>query len=277
MTTKIIQVSDIHLGGGREPRYGVDLHQRLLSCVAHINAFHPDAALCVFTGDLTDAGEPAAYADLRAALDTLTVPYRLVPGNHDLRANLAAAFPEHPLDENGFVQSTFDVAGARLLFLDSLAEGRVGGELCEKRLGWLDARLAEAAGQPAYLFLHHPPVVLGLPQLDPLGLEEAGRFLALLGRHGNAGYIFFGHVHRDIAGTVAGIPFSAQRGLHARFVLDLVNSNEIVEQAPPTYSIILIGDPGHVVVHGCDFLEHWPVYSGETGERLASEVAPGRL
>ena len=263
---KIIQVTDVHLGRRGEIRYGADLHERLDRCIEHINARHADATLCVFTGDLTDAGEPQAYADLKAALSRLAVPYRLLPGNHDRRANLIAAFPDNGTDENGFAQSVFDTPEGRLIFLDSLAEGRVTGELCDSRLGWLDARLAEATGKAAYIFLHHPPVELGLTLLDPLGLEQPRRLTDVLTRHGNVRYIFFGHVHRDIAGTVAGIPFSAQRGLHARFMLDLTG-DEVVEQAPPAYSIILI-DGARVVVHSHDFMEQWPLWSPATGLRV---------
>ncbi|TIP47830.1 MAG: phosphodiesterase, partial [Mesorhizobium sp.] len=162
--------------------------------------------------------------------------------------------------------SVFDTPEGRLVFLDSLAEGRVTGELCDDRLGWLDARLAEAAGKAAYIFLHHPPVELGLTLLDPLGLEQPQRLIDVLTRHGNVRYIFFGHVHRDIAGTVAGIPFSVQRGLHARFMLDVVG-DEMVEQAPPAYSIILI-DGARVVIHSHDFLEQWPLWSPATGQRV---------
>ncbi|MBZ9873568.1 phosphodiesterase [Mesorhizobium sp. BR1-1-9] len=270
---KIIQVTDVHLGRQGERRYGADLHQRLASCIAHINVHHADAALCVFTGDLTETGAPESYAALRAALGALAVPYRLLPGNHDRRSNLIAAFPDNPVDDNGFVQSAHETDDEVLLFLDCLTEGRIEGELCEGRLAWLDARLAEAAGKPAYVFMHHPPVELGLPQLDPLALEQPRRLLDPLKRHGNVRHIFFGHVHRDIAGTVAGIPFSAQRGLHGRFELALDRPSEIVEQAPPSYAIILIDSANErVVVHGCDFLEQWPVYCAETGERLAPDA-----
>ncbi|MDX8499415.1 phosphodiesterase [Mesorhizobium sp. VK4C] len=263
---KIIQVTDVHLGRRGEVRFGANLNERLDRCVDHINARHGDAGLCVFTGDLTESGETESYADLGSALSRLSVPYRLLPGNHDRRANLIAAFPENGTDGNGFVQSVFDTPEGRLVFLDSLAEGRVTGELCDNRLAWLDARLAEAEGRSAYLFLHHPPVELGLTILDPLGLEQPQRLLDVLMRHGNVRYIFFGHVHRDIAGMVAGIPFSAQRGLNARFMLDLVGE-EVVEQAPPAYSIILI-DGARVVIHSCDFLESWPLWSPATGERV---------
>ncbi|WP_367118448.1 metallophosphoesterase [Mesorhizobium sp.] len=136
---KVIQVTDVHLGRLREIRYGANLNERLDRCIDHINQRHSDGALCIFTGDLTDDGEADSYADLKAALSRLAVPYRLLPGNHDRRANLIAAFPENGTDGNGFVQSVFDTPEGRLIFLDSLAEGRVTGELCDDRLGWLDA------------------------------------------------------------------------------------------------------------------------------------------
>ncbi|MEP6564801.1 MAG: phosphodiesterase [Mesorhizobium sp.] len=267
---KIIQVSDLHLGRRGQLHFGVDLHERLDRCIAHINARHADATLCVFTGDLTDAGEPGSYADIKAALNALSVPYRLLPGNHDKRTNLVAAFPEHPLDDSGFVQSAYDTAEGPLLFLDTLAEGRTEGELCQSRLAWLEARLSEAKGRPALVFMHHPPTELGLAELDPLGLENPERFLGLLRQHGNS-RIFFGHVHRDVAGVVAGVPFFAQRGLHARFPLDFDGPGIAVEKAPPSYAVILVDRAGErVVVHACDFLEQWPAYWADTGELVAS-------
>ncbi|TIV62299.1 MAG: phosphodiesterase, partial [Mesorhizobium sp.] len=77
---KIIQVTDVHLGRRREIRYGANLNERLDHCIDHINQRHSDASLCVFTGDLTDDGEADSYADLKAALSRLAVPYRLLPG-----------------------------------------------------------------------------------------------------------------------------------------------------------------------------------------------------
>ena len=117
------------LAGKASAAIASDLHQRLASCIAHINAHHADAALCVFTGDLTDTGAPESYADLRAALNGLSGPWRLLPGNHDRRGNPIAAFPEIPVDEHGFIQSTYQTADEVLLFLNCLAEGRIEGEL----------------------------------------------------------------------------------------------------------------------------------------------------
>jgi 3',5'-cyclic AMP phosphodiesterase CpdA len=124
---KIIQVTDVHLGRRGEIRYGANLHERLDGCIDHINARHGDAALCVFSGDLTETGAPESYADLKSALSRLSLPYRLLPGNHDRRANLVAAFPENPTDDNGFVQSVVDTSEVSLLLLDSSATSGLPG------------------------------------------------------------------------------------------------------------------------------------------------------
>jgi 3',5'-cyclic AMP phosphodiesterase CpdA len=274
---KIIHISDLHLGGEDEERFGENPFRRLKDCIEHVNAYHSDADLCVFTGDLSDSGDLPSYQRFRSAVASLTAPYRLLPGNHDLRANMVAALPEIQVDGSGFLQSFLDLQDARLLFLDTLNEGISAGEYCPIRTAWLNEKLAGADGRPCYMFMHHPPVAIGLPYLDPVALADADRFLDVPRRHGNVGHIFFGHVHRDVSGTVAGIPFLGQRGLHARFPLDFGAPRSVVEQAPPAYGVILI-DAAHatVVAHSCDFREHWPQYFSKTGERLVTAVAAGQ-
>src|SRR5579871_2695784 len=65
---KIVHLTDIHLGPKGLVRFGADQHERLAAAIAGINANHPDAALCIVTGDLADRGDLTAYEDLRTAL-----------------------------------------------------------------------------------------------------------------------------------------------------------------------------------------------------------------
>ena len=76
-----------------------------MACIDDINDHHADAELCILTGDLTDAGEISAYEQLREHLSALSMPFHLMPGNHDDRDNLMKVFPEIPPDENGFIFS----------------------------------------------------------------------------------------------------------------------------------------------------------------------------
>jgi 3',5'-cyclic AMP phosphodiesterase CpdA len=63
----------------------------------------PDAV--ILTGDLTDFGGAREYAHLAELLACLEMPFYLMPGNHDDRENLRAAFPAHGyLGSMGFIQ-----------------------------------------------------------------------------------------------------------------------------------------------------------------------------
>src|SRR6188472_150817 len=124
---KIIQLTDTHLVGPGGSIYGLDPAARLLSCIDSIAEKHPDADLCVLTGDLADQGRVEAYEQLRAILARLKVPYRLLIGNHDSRAHFLQVFPESETDPSGFVQSAMDTPAGRLLFLDTVESGRADG------------------------------------------------------------------------------------------------------------------------------------------------------
>ena len=79
---------------------------------------------------------------------------------------------------------------------------------CKTRQGWLDDLLSRNDDRPAYIFMHHPPLALGLPMQDEIMLEDADAFLNVVCRHKNVKHLFMGHVHRPTCGTVHGIPFA---------------------------------------------------------------------
>ncbi len=83
---KIIHLTDTHLGCART-RYcmSLDPYARLKAAVQDISERHADADLCVVTGDLTHHGLPEEYAAFREVIADLSVPVRLMIGNHDKR------------------------------------------------------------------------------------------------------------------------------------------------------------------------------------------------
>ena len=50
---KVIQITDIHLVPAGKLLFGEDPVTRVRHCIAHVHEHHPDADLCVITGDLT--------------------------------------------------------------------------------------------------------------------------------------------------------------------------------------------------------------------------------
>jgi 3',5'-cyclic AMP phosphodiesterase CpdA len=264
MSMKLIQVSDLHFAPPGTRLFGLDPRARLEAAIADINQHHGDAELCLFTGDLADRGAPAAYQALRETLAALQVPYRLALGNHDDRDNFQRAFPEAPRDEHGFVQTVVSTGAGDVMVLDTLEPGQASGGFCARRQAWLGARLAEATGRPVILFMHHPPLDIGIPSLDRIGLVDKRGFAEVVaGAEVEAGtgagasgvrHIFFGHVHRPVSGSWRGIPYTSLRSLVHQVSFDLATESPMpFDQAPPAYNVILL-DGEDTVVHHHEFL-----------------------
>ncbi|PZR83652.1 MAG: phosphodiesterase [Stutzerimonas stutzeri] len=270
---KIVQITDLHLGPPGERVFGLDPWMRLEACIANVNLHHADADLVVFTGDLAHNGEEAAYVELKTRLLELKAPFRLLIGNHDDRATFRRIFPQAPVDDAGFVQSRIQTTAGNLIFLDTNEPGTHAGRLCTVRRAWLEDALAASPG-PAFLFMHHPPLSLHLQPMDAIRLQDAEALGEILSRHGEVHHIFFGHVHRPIAGNWRGIPFSCLRGTNHQVWLDFTAERDIpCSLEPPAYAVAFI-QPEQVVVHAHDFLDASPKYAYDPDLSSDEQVKP---
>ncbi len=200
---KLLVMTDLHLvaPGGRI--IGIDPLDRCKQGLAHAEKNHSDADRLIVMGDLTNAGEPAAYEALRVALEDRPWPVTLMMGNHDDRHAFRSEFPNHSVDPNGFIQNVID-HDVRIITLDSLVDAPnppESGALCGKRLDWLSGALN--TDLPCLVFVHHPPFDTGFAGMDRISLQERDAFWAEL--HGSkVAHVFAGHVHRTITASVAG-------------------------------------------------------------------------
>jgi 3',5'-cyclic AMP phosphodiesterase CpdA len=214
----LAQISDMHIKPQRRLAYGiVDTATMLERCVAAIGALkqRPDAVIA--TGDLVDLGRPEEYGLLREILAPLSMPLYLLPGNHDERGALRAAFPEHAYLRQWapFVQYAIDDHALRIVALDTVIPGQGGGALCAERLAWLDRTLA-ASDRPTLVALHHPPFATGIGHMDRLALADPDALAQVIRRYPQVERVIAGHLHRPIscryAGTVASVcPSSAHQ------------------------------------------------------------------
>lgn len=246
VAVRIAQLSDPHVttpGADLDVRCRTAAH--LARAVEHVGRVRPD--LVVITGDLVDHGGADEYARLRGLLAGVRVPVHVIPGNHDARGPLAEAFGLS-LD-GGFVRSVVDAGALRLVLLDSSVPGAPHGELCDERLAWLDARLAERPDRPTLVFLHHPPFRTGLARMDEMGLVAPERLAAVIGRHRHVERVAAGHVHRAMTRRFAGtIACTAPSTAH-QLTLDLDPDAPIgVELAPPGI-LLHVWDGSGLVTH----------------------------
>ncbi|MBD3943927.1 metallophosphoesterase [Microbacterium sp. NEAU-LLC] len=207
----ILHISDTHLLAGNPPlggRYDTAANLRRALAAAEATGIHPDAI--VFTGDLTDLGEPEAYRALREAVEPvaerLGAPVVWVAGNHDERPALRSELLGLPATEQP-VTGVWDLDGLRLIALDSTVPGWHHGDLDTAQLEWLRGELATPAPLGTILALHHPPLPSHIPFFDILELREQGRFAdAIAGSDVRA--ILAGHLHHSTSGMFAGVPVS---------------------------------------------------------------------
>jgi len=206
----IAHISDLHIRRPGELAYRrVDTAAHLQRCVAHVMAQRPLPDMVVATGDLADSRQPAEYEHLARILAPLPMPLYLLPGNHDDRSALRAAFPQHQYLHGGeeFIQYTAPAGPLQLVALDTVLPGEGGGLLCRSRLRWLEEQLTVYRHRPVVILMHHPPFVTGIEFMDTVGLRTEYPLEPIIRRHANVERILCGHVHRTIVarfgGTVA--------------------------------------------------------------------------
>lgn len=256
---KFIHVTDPHLVAPGELVHTLDPLPRFEACVQSINDHEPDAEFVVITGDLADRGQLSAYHALRGALQTLTLPYHLLIGNHDHRVNFLSVFGEAWRDNHGFVQGTLQTKRGLFVFLDTVQDGQSAGMYCAQRCQWLQHVLSEASSCPVYLFMHHPPFDVHIPFLDNIGLESRQPFIDCIDGCGNIRHLFFGHVHRPISGSWRGIPFSTLSSTNHQVALNVQRTDPVTySDEAPTYSIVLLDDDS-TIVHTLPYLDNQPL------------------
>jgi 3',5'-cyclic AMP phosphodiesterase CpdA len=219
----LAQITDLHIKPhGRLAYRAVDTAVCLEQAVQSLLALDPAPDAVIATGDLVDAGLTEEYGLLREILSPMRLPLFLMPGNHDRRAPLRAAFPElRHLGTDGRIAFTVEDFPLRIIALDSLVEGESAGELGPVQLAWLDQRLAEQPRRATVVAVHHPPFATGIGHMDQIGLHDAAALSAVIGRHSQVERVISGHVHRSIQTRFARSMASIAPSVAHQVALDL--------------------------------------------------------
>ncbi|MBO9402278.1 metallophosphoesterase [Shimia sp. R9_3] len=205
--TKIIWMTDPHFQNSGTID-GLDPRKRLEAAISHANTHHADASFAILSGDLVGDDVEGDYAALAEYLSRSELQIYPMMGNNDEREGFRAHLFLPESTATDFIQFTLETEDGTIVCLDTHKIGSHAGEFCLARQNWLEAVLKAKAGRPVYLFMHHPPMALGLPSQDEIMLEDDEAFWDLIGRHSNVNYVFMGHVHRPVCGTIRGIPFA---------------------------------------------------------------------
>ena len=258
--TILVQITDTHIReAGRLAYRRVDTGAGLQATIESVLALRQAPDAVVVTGDLVDFGRPAEYARLERMLAPLTMPVYLLPGNHDDRDQLRAAFPRHTwladpvttVDGARAIQYAVRIGPLHLLTLDTVVHGRSHGELCEARLDWLEARLAERVGEPVIVAMHHPPFTTFIGHMDKAGLMSGiERLRGIVAGHPNVERIVCGHLHRSIDVRFGGTIASTCPGPAHQVTLDIdADAASAFTMEPPAFRVMAWTAATGVVTH----------------------------
>jgi 3',5'-cyclic AMP phosphodiesterase CpdA len=196
---RIVQISDTHLSAGK--RHFADNWPPLAAWIA---GMRPD--LLIHTGDVTVDGADSED-DLRHVAELmrgLGVPFRAVPGNHDVGD---VGHPSQPVTDERLArwQAYFgqdrwveDIRSFRLIGLDAMLLGSGHPEEAAQE-AWLDMALENAGSRQIAWFLHRP-LFLDSPDEADTGYWSVkpaprARLIERVRRHSVA-LVSSGHLHR---------------------------------------------------------------------------------
>lgn len=209
-THVVAHLSDPHLLADTLQHGVVDTVAHLEAALARLGRLPTPPQALVFTGDLADKAEPAAYRRLREVVEPAAAAIGAevvwVMGNHDERATYAetlyGATSDDPQDR------VHDVAGLRIVALDSTMPGWHHGAFSDDQLAWLADVLAEPAPHGTLLAMHHPPIPVPMLRLGELiELHDQPRLAEVVEGTDVRG-ILGGHFHFTSWSTFAGVPVS---------------------------------------------------------------------
>lgn len=270
----IAHISDLHVAPSGSPiRGSADPDAALHNGFAALMDVEPRPDLIVVSGDVTDEGDPLAYARAAAILRELKRPVVAVPGNHDdpvefetfLRdLGAESARPAPPLC------CVRDFAAVRVVGLASNLPLTSAGGLSDDVLDWLDGTLAAGASRPTLIVLHHPPFRCGVGFMDRIRLiDGAARLECVVAAHPHVIGLLCGHHHRAMETSFGGRPCFVAPSLTYQVGLELRPGGEgRVAPGEPAAFRLLHYDGRRLVSH----MVHVPVRERREAVRPAREI-----
>lgn len=235
--TKIVQITDPHLGPDKEYRLaGIQTISSFEVVLEDALEHAPD--LLLITGDIVADPDPAAYRYFFAAMEATGVPMVWLPGNHD-----DAKMAESVINSTRYEKS-HDVGNWRLLLLDSMVPGTPNGCLGDDELVFFEKAMAENTQDHLLICLHHHPIKVGSDWIDQQLVADSEKFLQIVESTDRVRMVVWGHVHQVVEQMRGDVFFASAPSTCIQFKSN--SRNFALSDEQPGYRIIELFDDGRV-------------------------------
>jgi len=256
----IAQLSDTHICRRGHLYKGVsDSNRKLLDAIEHLHSLDRQPDVVLLTGDLVDDGHADEYTMALDLLGQLRIPYYVIPGNHDNREELRAAFSGHSyLPRRGPLHYCVTAHAVRIIALDTCPPGQHHGEVDSSGLNWLEKTLKADPRTPTLLLMHHPPFVSGISYLDEYRYLKDDALCAVVRSFSNIEAVLCGHVHRSMIRRWAGTVVIACPSTTTEIALQLSAESEPRSYLGPPACMLHLWSPINGLVSHTSYIGKYP-------------------
>lgn len=205
-TLKFVQLSDVHYTTKKKDTTFKALSKSkelLEDAIFQINTT-PNIDFVMITGDLVDVPKVENFENVLPIINTLTSPWYLAFGNHDIA--ISGKLTKEKLIEilnknnknfnfNKGYYSFLPKKGFKIIVLDPIIDTKItgNGNIPREQLNWLDKELLTSKDGIILIFMHNP--ILEPYKSPSHRLKNANELKELLEKHDKTIAVFSGHYH----------------------------------------------------------------------------------
>ena len=210
--------------------------EALQKCVLRINKLNPLPDVVIHTGDLSHNGRIDEYKLIKSIMNELEVPYLITAGNRDSTKNLVNAFDLSSVQyhDQQLLQYGSDIAGYRLVSVDTSSQNSNLGVLNFSKLAHLDKLLRQKQSCSTIIFMHHPPISLSNsepPEHEYENFRMIKNFAEIVDRHPQIIAFLCGHIHRAFSSHINASPIMVTPPLAKRLYRGAIDHSKMPEIA----------------------------------------------
>ena len=194
MSTKIIQITDLHLNKSKDVvSNGVNTHESANKVIESIRINEKDNDCLILSGDLSNDCSSESYNHLIQLLKGFEAPIYLMSGNHDSPSLLKTL----TINKNIFLKNFLCFNNWGVFMFNTKKENSPNGFLKKEELVYFDQVLSNTLYKNIIIFLHHHPVPIGSASMDSMIIENAELLTERIMKYDKIKAVSWGHIHNE--------------------------------------------------------------------------------